>query len=437
MIRRLAVTIGGVAVYLGGVRLVPLLSAGAAHDAAALLHTQRVSMGSIFALGFAPFITGFLIVEIFSLVTPPGRRLRRDGIEGRRMLNRGGLGVSALVTVAQCWGLALFLTRTGTPSGAPLTTTPAWLLMLTATTGTFAVVGLAELMSRYGLTSGFAALFAAGSPRYIVEACRFLFGRGSDTAPETRIVYTIWVVLLLAALVLFLRRRPETRLNMADGKTLPYRLPPLPQGYLPLMWSYFLVAGLSMDWPSIRHVLPRLGLEGRSAVEALFVLGLSFLGGWMFTARPRVEANLAGLGVVPAATFDRLWWRQLVLAAFVLAVGDAGIEIARGRLPGFDKAILPIASLVLLCALVLDAVDVARLSAKTRLESILILDNVHLAELLRAKLEAEGIGCVVSSFRFRRMFYFLGPLFKMSLLVPTKDCDRAARLVEDTAFEIV
>lgn len=116
----------------------------------------------------------------------------------------------------------------------------------------------------------------------------------------------------------------------------------------------------------------------------------------------------------------------------MIAAGDAGLTVLHGRFVGFESAALPTASKILLSAFVLDAVDTARLSTKTRLEWVLTLDNVHLAELLWARLDAEGVECVVFSFRFRRMFYFLGPLFKMSLLVPAADWECAAQLDTDS-----
>jgi len=106
-------------------------------------------------------------------------------------------------------------------------------------------------------------------------------------------------------------------------------------------------------------------------------------------------------------------------------------------LPDLNPAILPLSVLVPLIVLVLDLVDTARLAAKGPLKHVLTLDNVHLAELQRVRLAEEGIECVVTTFRFRRLTYIFGPLFKMALLVPEEDQDRAERLVEETPFEIV
>lgn len=48
------------------------------------------------------------------------------------------------------------------------------------------------------------------------------------------------------------------------------------------------------------------------------------------------------------------------------------------------------------------------------------LDNVHLASLLRALAEDEGLSVHIGTFRLRQLLFFLGPLFKMALLVPSE-----------------
>jgi len=249
-------------------------------------------------------------------------------------------------------------------------------------------------------------------------------------------MHLIWAGLFVAALVAFLLRRPETRLVTAEGRSLPYRLPPLPQGIWPLAATYgvvgFLTEPLFWDHP-LGGVL---GFWSLRASEAIGILALSLLGAWMFTARPRVEANLAGLGCVPAESFDRAWWRQLALAAVVLVVGETGLA-ALPRVLDVHTAILLLSTLLPPVVVVLDLVDTARLAARFPLERVLTLDNVHLAEYLRARLAEEEIECVVTSLRFRRLVYFFGALYKMALLVPAKDRERAEQLVRETPFEIV
>jgi hypothetical protein len=436
MMPRLAVTVVCLAVYVAGCWLpLPLLDTRALHpDALPVDFSPRFTF---LAMGFAPFITGFLIVELFSLLTTPGRRLRRDGIQGRRKLNVAALAVSSVTAIAQAFGIAMWIRALQLPSGGTLTSHATWVLALTMATATFATAGLAGLISRYGLGNGFAVLFGGSLLLQVVTAVHSLFTGDLLREPETKVMNLIWVGLLTALVVAFLRRRPTTELTTAEGESLTYRLPPLPQGLVPVNWGYACLSLVGTAGWMWKEEPFQLGYYPYYGSLALVILALSALCGWMFSARPRVEANLEGVASVPVRSYDRTWRRQLLLGTLLLVAGEAGLLLAAGREPDLDVALITVATLLPLTALTLDLVDTARLAAKAPLERVITLDNVHLAELFRAKLDREGIECVVTTFRFRRLAYFLGPLFKMALLVPEEDLERAERLVEETPFRIV
>ncbi len=434
MLPRLGVTAVCLGLYLLGSTLpLPLLDADAFTEYS-MGFSPRVSY---FALGVTPFLTGFLIVELFSLLTPPGRRLRHDGVRGRRKLNLGALGLSAAIVPVQAYGIASFFSGVTFPAGEPLTSSPTWLLLVTLTAATFAVAGLAEVLSRYGLANGFAVLLVAGSIPEVISGARSLLVGDPLLEPETKIMSVVGAGLFVVLVVAFLRYRPEARLTTPEGAFLPYRLPPLPQGLVAVTWAYALLTALTQ--PGLLGESPpfQLGFMQYYGALVVGILAFSALAAWMFSARPRVEANLEGLATVDAKRFDRPWRRQLLLSTLVLAGGEAGLASAPEMLPAVDVDWLRLSLLVPLVAVILDLVDTARLAKAAPLVRVLTLDNVHLAELLRARLRREGIESVVTSFRFRRLVYFFGPLFKMALLVPAEDRDRCVQLIEATPFRIV
>jgi len=255
MIRRLGVTLAGLIAYLAASRFpLPFIDANAAYELTETIATVVKPRISLVALGVMPFLTGFILVEIFSLLTPPGPRLRHAGIEGRRTLNRWALGVSTVIALVQAYGLALFFRRVTTLGGARLTSAPAWLLALTTVAATFAVALVAEMISRYGLGNGFAVLLVAPTVLQVTEAVHDLGTSSPDNTPEARIMSMIWAALFVAALVAYWLRRPVTELfsepeeandRREARKSIPYRLPPLPQGTVPLAWSYGLLGLLT------------------------------------------------------------------------------------------------------------------------------------------------------------------------------------------------
>jgi len=437
MKRRAAVTCVCVVLFLVGARLpFPTLDAEALFEVSDVMGISSPRL-SLFTLGVVPFLTAFVLIELFSLLTKPGRRLRRQGVEGRRKLNRAALLASVLVVGIQAKGISLWWSGLTSPSGATVTTAPSWFLMITLSAATFVVAGLAEAISRYGLGNGFAVLFVASLIPSVFSTIRHLAVGAPYGEPGTNIMGLVWVALFTAFVVAFMRYRPEVRLTTSEGMSLPYRMPPLPQGIAPLSWAYAVVHLLT--GPVTLSATPILQLDPIPyfGLLAVVILALSPLAGWMFTAHKRLETNLEGAATVDAEPYDRLWTRGLILGALVLAGGGAGVAALPELLPAVDTAVLPLLTLLPLVAVALDLVDEARLVAKGKLERILTLDNVHLAELLRARLAEEGIESVVTCFRYRRLSYFLGPLFKMGLLVPAADRERAEQLVEETPFQIV
>lgn len=447
MYRRLGVTLAGVVAFLAATRIpLPFVDADAVAELAGAIGTVASPTVSLTALGIMPFITGFVIVELISLTTPQGGRLRRAGIGGRRRLNRWALVLSALMVVGQSFSLASFVARLRSPGGAPLTTGPVALLWITLAAATFAVALLAEMISRYGLGNGFAVLLVAPALLQVIGAVHRLAEGSPTSTPEGGIMSLIWFGLFAAALVAFVLRRPTIELRAGDGSSLAYRLPPLPQGTIPLAWSFGLVGLATQSLLPSGPLVPRVGFWPYSGVLAFFIVASSLLAGWMVSSRPRLETNLAGLVEVPAETYDRAWWRQLAIGAAVLAVGEVGMTVLPRLVPDVNPALVRLTALLPLIVVVIDLVDTARLASRvdrggrasrSGLDRVLTLDNVHLAEYLTARLTEEGIECVVTSFRFRRLSYIFGPLFKMALLVPADDAERARALVEATPFEIV
>src|SRR5215213_4997494 len=64
---------------------------------------------SVLALGVTPLLIGFALVEIFSLSTSPGRRIRARGGAGRATLNRAALATSLFVSALQGVGISRLL----------------------------------------------------------------------------------------------------------------------------------------------------------------------------------------------------------------------------------------------------------------------------------------------------------------------------------------
>ena len=400
-------------------------------------------------LGIVPFVTGFLLIEVASLIVPYGRRLRRTGVEGRRRIDRAALAAAFVVTWVQAAGAALFLVNTIPPWGTPITTAPAWLLTVTIATGTFAAVGLAALISRFGLGNGFAVLFAGDVFFWAVHESAVFLVLEPTTDPENRMMNAV-VTGLFVVVVAFLYRRPRTvevapRHEEAREEAEPLRLhvPALPQGAAPLSWIYLVPSGI-YTFSRFHPAVARLWLETGSLAALLAttagIVAFSLLAAWMFSSHGRAATNLEGVAEVPKEGWERVWKAQLAIATAVLVGGHVLPDYLHRSGAEAIWLLVSVNSALFLVATALDLWHEGRLVRAApggAVAGVLTLDNVHLAEYFRARFEREGIPHAVRAFHFRRLFYFLGPLYKMTLLVPEEEAERAAAVVEATDFRIV
>lgn len=466
MTRRVVITLIVLILYLVGTRSPLPFFDTAALDGYSMNRSPRVGFFGFFPLSVVPFVVGFLIVELFALMTPFGRRIRRSGVTGRRKLNGAALGLSAVLALVQSSGLAMLFAGLQLPMGEPLTNSPTWLLWITIATGCFVAAGGAEIVSRYGVGNGFALFFVAPKVVTLVQEILPTFRAGSGDYGDQRIMSLVLLGLILATVVLVVRRRasvalppvaegtpedlhsqqPEVASTRGDDleiqrqadrpRGLEFRLPPLPQGVVPVTAMYVLLGVLTEPGGATGEAWFPMGSALYPTTLAAGIVLFSGLAGWMFSARRRVDSALDGIVSVPEESFDRVWKARLLLATLVLVGGELGLFLAPKL---FQDLVVPTLSLAILLppvVLVLDLIDEVRALRGGRLERILTLDNLHLAEYLRARLDAAGIPCVVRGFWFRSLYFFFGPLFKMALMVPEGDRDRAERLVAEMPFRV-
>ena len=106
------------------------------------------------------------------------------------------------------------------------------------------------------------------------------------------------------------------------------------------------------------------------------------------------------------------------------------------HLPGFA---LP--EVVVLVALGFDLVAEWRFRQKHEsgggVACVIDLDNVYGACYLQGLLVKNGCDALIGAFRYRSLFFFFGPIFKMELLVPAGEVERAWELIQPERIEVV
>src|SRR5436305_3493666 len=276
---RVVVTLLLLAAYVFGRRLT---LPGVDHDALLELRLGT-DLSGILMLGINPLITGFLLVELFSLMTSPGRRLRERGTDGRATLNRAALIASLLLAGVQAAGIARTLETMPSLGGASIVAFPGLGFMLTTvatlTAATAALFALCQAISAYGIGNGFALLLLTHVVLSIVQG-----GSRSLTTLDSQFQGTLLLLALGAAvgIVLFFRRAEDAW------------LPAFPQGLAPAQVA---VSVSPLVWLAIVW-LARMPRDTRPPAFAgplmapVLIPPLSWAAFHLFSSRARLQANL-------------------------------------------------------------------------------------------------------------------------------------------------
>jgi len=461
LLRRVGVSVGLLVAYELGRRLpVPFVEISVpGRDDTAI---------GLFRLGIQPYLYGFLAVELFSLLVPPARRLRRAGLPGRRKLSGAAVAVGLLISWIQSAGLTAEILRSGYLTTATPTLTRSY-LALVLTAGAAALFWLARKASDHGLADGFCLLLAFDLIKLQIGSVRVSMAEG---ALQPSSVAVSDLILIATAVGIWRFLGSGATLEVADRDLVPHRfkLPAFSASLIPAIlvavflerswlsqfvpfWIWLKLFYLNRTLEAVRSMdLERLesldnsllhGLMSMSTDTKILALGILIplfcvVAYWLFGRLRRVESEL-----VPPAVGVRGNPRETVRQRFLtsMAVQTAG-PLLFGALSWF--ASVPIldaiffVDVVVLTAVARDVVDQVRLASRTReTVKLLDLDNIHLAAYLRTVLRSEDVKVEIQAYHLRRLLFFFGALFKMQVRVAREDEDRAWEILEEQEVAVV
>lgn len=353
---------------------------------------------SFFALGIRPFVVSFVIGEILSLVIPAGRRLREGGTAGRSRLNYFGEYLGMVMAAAQGAGIAIAMQRQG------LVEKPGWLFILMSAgalmIGAAWMAAFARMIFFWGVGNGFVWMML------IPPIGAFLQARDNGI----RLLEIVLCIAAFGIITAIFVRRPKMVL-VEGSQSIPVRLPAFPQGVVSIGWTYALLAFASIPL----------------FAAGLLIAGLSVVTFYLFSSRRRFERNLP-TGVMPSER-QLVTWRWLIMTTTVLA----GFSVAFGVINADFVIVVP------LVAFAIDLVAEWRFRWRNAggTTQLLELDNIYAACYLQGLLTQARVDSIVRSFHYRSLFFFLGPIIKMELLVPVADEERAREIVRPNRIKIV
>lgn len=122
---------------------------------------------SVFSLGVAPYINASIVMQLAVVIFPVLDRMQKEGPQGQKRIIQYTRFGSIFFAAVQAIGMAFWLRRVGVLTPAPI---DFFIAVITAVTGSVAVMWIGEEMSDHGIGNGISLLIFAGIVARLPEA---------------------------------------------------------------------------------------------------------------------------------------------------------------------------------------------------------------------------------------------------------------------------
>lgn len=159
------------------------------------------SNATVMAMGVSPYINASIIVQLLTVAIPSLERLAKEGLEGRKKLNKITRYLGIALAFVQGAGLYVTLYNMGSAITNPSVLT-FFVIVLTFTAGTAFIIWLGERITEKGLGNGVSLIIFAGIVSRIPTAAYSLYSMklGSGITVGGLVFVAAVVVVTVAAI---------------------------------------------------------------------------------------------------------------------------------------------------------------------------------------------------------------------------------------------
>ena len=252
---------------------------------------------AIFALGIMPYISASIIVQLMTSVVPALENLKKEGEQGRKIINQYTRYGTVILGALQAYGIAA-----GLESGQGLVVEPGWFFrvstVLTLLGGTMFLMWLGEQITSRGIGNGISLIIFAGIvanlPTTIVQTLELLRqgalpGFWAIGLPVLAIVVIGVIVFFERAqrrlLIQYPKRQVGNKMFQGDTSHLPLKLNT--SGVIPVIFgssllllpatiASFAARGDAPQWISVTAALLGRGQPLYLILYAVLIVFFSF-----------------------------------------------------------------------------------------------------------------------------------------------------------------
>ena len=166
---------------------------------------------AIFALGIMPYISASIIMQLMTSVVPALEQLKKEGEQGRKVINQYTRYGTVLLALVQAYGISV-----GLEGGNGIVADPGWFFRVSAVVtlvgGTMFLMWLGEQITARGIGNGISLIIFAGIVAGLPSAIGHTLELGRTGALSTGIILAIIVIAVAVIAVIVFFERAQRRL---------------------------------------------------------------------------------------------------------------------------------------------------------------------------------------------------------------------------------
>jgi preprotein translocase subunit SecY len=189
---------------------------------------------AIFALGIMPYISASIILQLMTAVIPTLEQLKKEGEQGRKVINQYTRYLTVVLAAFQSYGIAV-----GLEGSTNIVTDPGLFFRFTAvitlTGGTMFLMWLGEQITSRGIGNGISLIIFAGIVATIPSALAGTLELGRQGAISTALILGVMILaVVVVAFIVFMERAQRRLLIQYPKRQIGNRMFQGDSSHLPL-----------------------------------------------------------------------------------------------------------------------------------------------------------------------------------------------------------
>ena len=166
---------------------------------------------AIFALGIMPYISASIILQLMTAVVPQLEQLKKEGEQGRKVINQYTRYLTVVLAAFQSYGIAI-----GLEGSSNIVVDPGWFFrfsaVITLTGGTMFLMWLGEQITARGIGNGISLIIFSGIVANVPHALAGTLELGRQGALSTPVILGVGVLAVLVVTAIVFVERAQRRL---------------------------------------------------------------------------------------------------------------------------------------------------------------------------------------------------------------------------------